>query len=405
MSTLPCFIVGGARPFAGVPANALVVKERDVRCVAVPALGRRRVAVQMMSVAGNDDDRAQVASPWVKESRRVECVDTQNRKWTFGSDVYRHVSSSGTPSKAPLLLIHTSTGLGVNRTYWNPFFRFMCSVSAGSDLSNYDLHRFDWICTGDSEPKPSKVSAPFSIDDYVLQLETYVRKIRDESGQRAVLVGQGSVEAVALTFVAKHPDLLHSFIIVRGISEKYLTAEVPEWRKKLVFGILNSPAGDAFWKLVANRRYIEGFSRKNIIRDERVLDEWCDLALEGAQDPNVRFGVFSFISGHLFGDFRPLMSQISIPTVFITGDKTTSAKLDTRMQSVRPPIGLLAKEYTFREDRDKRVVFHKQHIPKVQVVTVNDVGTEVSFERPDLLVSVLDKALTSLNANQPSMAN
>eukprot|EP00184_Porphyridium_aerugineum_P008642 CAMPEP_0184692778 /NCGR_PEP_ID=MMETSP0313-20130426/1104_1 /TAXON_ID=2792 /ORGANISM="Porphyridium aerugineum, Strain SAG 1380-2" /LENGTH=393 /DNA_ID=CAMNT_0027150627 /DNA_START=131 /DNA_END=1312 /DNA_ORIENTATION=+ len=323
------------------------------------------------------------------------CTDTKGREWTFGGDMLEALNPN--PDAAPIVMIHTSTGLGVNRTYWRPMFRKL-QEPGSTYLADHEVYCFDWICTGDSQPKPDRVSEPFLIDDYAKQLEAFAKEItKNKNNKRIILLSQGAAEPSAIRFAAKYPDLIEKLIIATGLSSTYLDREQNSFKKNFAFAILKSPAGDAFWKSVVRWEYIEGFSRKNILVTEDAVNEWVGLALEGAQDPRVRFGVYSFIAGFLFGDYRKDLSNIKAPAAYLSGDRVPIPTTENKMKSARAPVPIAANEGTMREDRWKRIEWHQNNMRTLKMTEViPGAGPEFSFEQPELALPVIDKVVRTL---------
>lgn len=328
-----------------------------------------------------------------------ECVVETNtvrglrgQDWTFGSDVLK--TSDGSHPNVPVVVcIHTATGLGVNRTYWRPLFRLLQGDEAL--LRGFEVRSFDWIGTGDAGPKPDFVDTPYTSDDYMEQLVSYVSGL---GGRMVILVAQGASEPIALRMAAQHGDLLSGMLLSNGVSTKYVTTRGEQWKKNLSYSILKSPAGNIFWDFCATYNYIEGFSRKNILLGENAMHEWVSLAVDGAQDRRVRFGVFSFISGFLFGDFTDDMRRIDLPCMFLAGGQVPNPTARSKMQSARPPVPIQVQEGSFRENRLERLEHRKSMIKHCTGEVVTDAGPEMWFESPALCLPPLERFVKTLEA-------
>lgn len=318
-------------------------------------------------------------------------MDAGGRAWTFGADVLGGAGGAD----VVLLCLHTPTGLGVNRTYWGPMFRGVEDGSLGTgDGIGVEVRTFDWVGTGDSAPKPDAAPVPYSVDLYVGQLETYVRGLGVEGG--VVLLAQGAVEPIAVRFCARFPELVRGLIIANGLGTKYITQKAVEWKRKLSYSVLSGPFGLVFWSLVANANYIEGFSRKNLFIGEERLAEWVQLAVDGSRDSRVRFGVFAFISGFLFGDYTADFEAIEAPTLFLAGGQTPKRTIKNRMQSARPPVPIQVNESSLRDNRVERLTHRSEHIKNCIGEVVAAGGPDMLFESPELCIPAINRFLVKL---------
>lgn len=339
-----------------------------------------------------DDKITQVAPPRPLNTTVHTYTDPRGHQWTYEADVLSHAPPTpATQTSSPVVFAHTPSGLGTNRTYWDPL---LSSLSAHPNVfSNHSVARFDWVGTGETHPKPHSVAQPYDASYFAAQLAHFASTF----GQKIVLVAQGASEPVAIRFATEYPHLIKAYVISTGLSTKYITSEQNESRRNTSYAFFTSLAGRVFWQFVATRRFITGFSIKNLLATETFLEEWVSRSIAGSRDPKIRFNVYSFLSGFLFGDYSEDLLNIQVPTLFLAGTENSTRSIKSLIKSVRPPVPLVATEKAFTEKIVQRMEHRCANIPNCQGVVVNGVGFQMFFEHADDTLPPLEKFLRSLD--------
>lgn len=250
---------------------------------------------------------------------------------------------------------------------------------------------FDWVGTGKTEPKKNRLTEPYDTSFYVARLDHFASAFE----QPVILVAAGAAETIAVCFAARFPHRVTSLVIATGLSNNSVSRVPNEWRRQLAFAALRGPLGDLFWPLVRNRRYITGFSRKNLLVEETWMTEWVNRAMEGSVDDRIRFGVYSFISGYLFGDFTEDYAKIQVPCAFFASTLLTKRSVGNIVKSARPPIPIVANEAAFRETSFARMGFRVSNIPNCVGVIVEGSGVEMFFEQAEKALPKLEQFVST----------
>lgn len=162
-------------------------------------------------------------------------TDPRSHRWQYAYDVVEPVE--GSAASTPIVVLHTPAGLGVNRQFWNPFFRAITDTkSCGGQLKDSPIYRFDWVGNGDSDPKPDSVDEAYDSSYFAAQIQHFIENCvqRDAAGNRDVnikpiLVVQGSAVPITLQYFTEYGgDSVGGFVIGRrnSTSAYYLLCEV-----------------------------------------------------------------------------------------------------------------------------------------------------------------------------------
>lgn len=315
-------------------------------------------------------------------------TDPRGKTWTYESDTLSAAEHAS--SRAPIVCLHASSGLGVNRSYWD---RLLSVLSDRPDaLCQHAISRFDWVGTGSTQPKEHRLTTPYNADFFAAQVDHFAATFQ----QPVIIVCASASESVAVRFAACYPHRIAALVIVTGLGTKSMT-QVPRQRRcRLSYGALSGRLGDAFWALVRNRRYISSFSRKNILAGDTWETAWVDRSMQGSVDARIRFVVFSFLSGYLFGDFTEDFRKIGVPCAFFAHTLGANTSIANRVGSVRPPVPIVANEASFREDGISRMEFRVSVIPNCVGVVVEGAGYEMFFEHTEQALPKLEEFVSSL---------
>lgn len=354
----------------------------------LPKTHRSSIILASVTVA---DRTAPIAPPRPLTTTKHSYTDPRGHLWTYEADVLAPEPPLPTsPTASPVVFLHASGGLGVNRTYWD---RLLSVLSTCPDaLCRHPVARFDWVGTATTEPKPPFVKEPYDAAFFAAQLAHFASTF----GQKIIVVSQGASEPIVIRFAVDYPHLIKAYIIATGLGTRYLTTDPKVKLRNASYAFFTSLAGDAFWQVVRTRRYITAFSQKNLLSDDTWLEEWVSRALAGSRDRRIRFNVYSFIAGFLFGNYTEDLKKIDIPTMYLAGTTSGARTVGNRAKSLRPPAPLLATESSFRDKAVERMKHRCAIMPNCKGVVVEGAGFEMFFEQTELALPPLERFLRSL---------
>ena len=242
------------------------------------------------------------------------------------------VFGSKAEATTPLVLIHP-IGVGLSRTFWQPFIKSWMAQNPTSTVYNPDL-----LGCGECDlPEVAYYPA-----DWASQLAYFIETVIK---QPVVLVVQGASFPIAIELT----QILES----HWVKQLVLSAP-PAWRtitdpakpkqQQLLWNLLfDSPLGlgQLFYLYARRRQFIESFSIRQLFADAQQVDRnWLDELTEGAKDLKSRYAVFSFLAGFWRKNYASDIAQIKQPTLVVFGEQTSSISREGKSETVRERLDL-----------------------------------------------------------------
>ena len=237
---------------------------------------------------------------------------------TFSVAVAPATSDVGPPT--PPILVIPPIGVGIDRTICGPLLEAWTREPRTSAL-----HCADVIGMGDSTKRPMS-APPLRPREWAEQLMGYAKSL----GQPVIVVGQSNLCTVALEMVAlqneSQPEsadaqpTLAALVLVGPPAIEAISAQKSDEEINKVWRVVSSPLGALLFRFARRRRFLESFSKKNLFADPSQVDgDYLDICTRGAQETATRHAVFSFVSGTWRNDYRPLLAQLELPVLVVSG--------------------------------------------------------------------------------------
>lgn len=219
----------------------------------------------------------------------------------------------------PLLLIHP-IGVGLSRHFWRRFCREWLKAGRCNPIYKPDL-----LGCGESD-MPHVAYTP---TDWAQQLQHFVQTVVQKP---VIVVVQGALLPVAIALVHLQADapknatsLIRGLVLAGPPAWAVITENSPTWQQRVIWNILNSPAGDAFYRYARRRQFLRSFSTRELFADDSSVDaEWLDTLENGAKNSASRHAVFSFLAGFWRQNYKEAIAAISQPTLVVVGDTASS---------------------------------------------------------------------------------
>ncbi len=212
----------------------------------------------------------------------------------------------------PLLLIHP-IGVGLSRHFWLSFNREWYKTSHRNLIYNPDL-----LGCGESD-MPHVACTP---SDWAEQLQEFLKTVIQ---QPVILIVQGALFPVAVELVNKEPNLIAGLILSGPPALVLIAQQSPEWKQKLLWNLLDSPLGNAFYRYARGEDFLRNFSTRQLFASSEAVDaEWLNTLRAGAENPESRHAVFSFLAGFWRQDYRNAIAKIEQPTLVVIGETASS---------------------------------------------------------------------------------
>lgn len=255
----------------------------------------------------------------------LQAPPTQSYSWRDYSCTYEYwVPPTEPATGVPLLLVHP-IGVGLSRRFWHPF----CRTWYGSGQSNM-IYNPDLLGCGDSD-LPAVAYQP---EDWADQLQVL---LQDVIQQPVVLVVQGALLPVAIALVQqqREPSLIKGLVLAGPPAWGLITQQFPEWQQKIIWNLLNSPLGAAFYRYARRPQFLQSFSTRQLFADATDVDsQWIKSLTQGAANPATRHAVFSFLAGFWRRNYEAKIRAIHQPTLVLFG--TTASSISQTGQAEQP---------------------------------------------------------------------
>ncbi|MEH2010794.1 alpha/beta fold hydrolase [Nostoc sp.] len=232
-----------------------------------------------------------------------------------------HQPINTTPEGIPLLLIHP-IGVGLSRQFWQRFCREWYNAGERNSIYNPDL-----LGCGESD-MPHVAYTP---SDWAEQLQYFLQTVVQKP---VVVVVQGALLPVAIALVQKESNLIARLVLSGPPTWALITNKSPEWQQKVLWNLLDSPLGSAFYRYARTRKFLHSFSTRQLFASDNAVDaEWLDTLLAGAENPASRHAVFSFLAGFWRQDYTSFIASIQQATLTVIGETASSISQEGKKET------------------------------------------------------------------------
>ncbi|MFN6563134.1 MAG: alpha/beta fold hydrolase [Nostoc sp. ChiSLP01] len=223
-----------------------------------------------------------------------------------------HQPSNTIAEGIPLVLIHP-IGVGLSRQFWRRFQSEWYNLGQRNLIYNPDL-----LGCGESD-MPHVAYTP---SDWAEQLQYFLQTVVQKP---VILVVQGALLPVAIELVQKASNLIAGLVLSGPPAWPVITKKSPKWQQKLLWNLLDSPFGNAFYRYARTPKFLRSFSTRQLFAFDRAVDtEWLNTLVAGAQNLASRHAVFSFLAGFWRRDYGSLIASIQQPTLIVVGQTASS---------------------------------------------------------------------------------
>lgn len=238
---------------------------------------------------------------------------TQFYNWNNYRCAYElHQQNSSTSDATPLVLLHP-IGVGLSRQFWQRFCQEWYQQGNENQIYNPDL-----LGCGESD-KPRVAYTP---KDWAQQLQYFLKTIVNKP---AILIVQGAEFPVSIELSLLQPDLIRGLVLACPPAWKVMTQETSKSQQRIIWNLLDSPLGRAFYSYARSEKFLRNFSVKQLFGSADVVDaEWLNTLRAGSENPATRHAVFSFLAGFWRNDYRHAISAIEQPTLVVLGENISS---------------------------------------------------------------------------------
>ncbi|QNI55273.1 alpha/beta hydrolase family protein [Synechococcus sp. BIOS-E4-1] len=275
--------------------------------------------------------------------------------------------ASNTSAEQQLLLVHP-IGVGLSSRFWDRFVALWQSEKRTPVLLNPDL-----LGCG-TAPCPAR---PLTPEDWA---EPLIHLLRERAKEPVVLVSQGASLPIALAIAANAPELVSGLVAISPPGWRVLTQEFPQSRARWLWRILfDGLIGNLFYRYARRRRFLDGFSRKNLFaRPESVDDEWLEMLKRGSRAMDTRWAVYSFLAGFWRRNWEPQLTGLNIPVQILFGINTTGIGSSRNW-----------------DDLEERLATYREKLPNASISTIT--GRNVlPYESTEECVNSVREWITTL---------
>ena len=239
----------------------------------------------------------------------------QWKNYRCAYDVY-HRTTATDDNSIPLVLIHP-IGVGLSRVFWQRFCESWCKTGNSNPIYNPDL-----LGCGDCE-MPAVACYP---DDWAAQLQFFLETVVKKP---AIVLVQGALLSVALALAKidqeSGSNLIQGLVLAGPPAWAVMNKHSTERQQRIVWNLLDSPLGNAFYRYARRAAFLRSFSIKQLFGDAAKVDsEWLDALQAGAANPDSRHAVFSFLAGFWRQDYSNTIQKCDRPTLIIMGEQASS---------------------------------------------------------------------------------
>jgi pimeloyl-ACP methyl ester carboxylesterase len=175
----------------------------------------------------------------------------------------------------------------------------------------------------------------YQIDDYI---NTIIEFIEQTCNEPVPVVASSLTAAFTIRAAIARPDLFKSLILTTAAG---LSDFGENYTRSFFAQLVATPILDRllYSTGVATEGGIRSFlEQRQFARSGRVYQEIVDAYLQSAQQPNAEYAALSFVRGDLCFDLSLYMSQLSVPTAIMWGEKSefTGPEVGRRLAALNP---------------------------------------------------------------------
>lgn len=197
--------------------------------------------------------------------------------------------------------------------------------------TNYRILAPDLIGWGRSE-HPAR---NYTIDDYIT---TIIEFLEGTCTEAVPVIASSLTAALTIRAAIKRPDLFKSLILT---TPSGLSDFGKDYRNNFFAQLVSTPILDRilYTTGIATSAGIRNFlETRQFAKSNRVYEEIVDAYLASALQPNAEYAALSFVRGDLCFDLSLYISQLTVPTAIIWGQKSefTSPEIGRRLAALNP---------------------------------------------------------------------
>lgn len=238
---------------------------------------------------------------------------TQFYNWNNYRCAYElHQSNSSTSDTTPLVLLHP-IGVGLSQKFWQRFCQEWYQQGKQNPIYNPNL-----LGCGESD-KPRVAYTP---KDWAEQLQCFLQTVVKKP---VILIVQGAEFPVSLELLLLESGLIRGLILACPPAWKVMTQQTSKQQQRIIWNLLDSPLGSAFYRYARSEKFLRNFSVKQLFGSADAVDaEWLSTLRAGSENPTTRHAVFSFLAGFWRKDYSDAISSIEQPTLVVVGEEISS---------------------------------------------------------------------------------
>lgn len=247
-------------------------------------------------------------------------TSTQFYTWRNYRCAYEvHTPTHHSGEYVSLLLVHP-IGVGLSRQFWQRFCREWFKTGHQNPIYDPDL-------LGCGESDMPRVA--YTTIEWAEQLQHFLQTVVQKP---VIVVVQGALLPVAIRLVQLQTansknatNLVRGLVLAGPPAWTVITEKSPTWQQKLIWNLLDSPFGAAFYRYARRQQFLHSFSTRQLFANDKEVDnEWLDTLVKGAANPASRYAVFSFLAGFWRQNYQEEIAVITQPTLVVVGEKASS---------------------------------------------------------------------------------
>lgn len=241
----------------------------------------------------------------------------------YVSDNSFWLSENKSPEDLPNLVFLHGFGGGSSAYEWSQVYpAFACE---------YRIFAPDLIGWGKSaHPKRN-----YQIEDYLKTITEFLETISDKP---TTIIASSLTAALLIRIAVSRPELFKSLILTTPAG---LSDFGKDYSRSFFAQLVTTPILDRFiYDIgIANELGIRSFlEQRQFANPNRIYPEIVEAYLQGAKQPNAQDSALSFVRGDLCFDLSSYITQLTIPTAIIWGEKSqfTSPEIGRRLAEMNP---------------------------------------------------------------------
>lgn len=175
----------------------------------------------------------------------------------------------------------------------------------------------------------------YQVDDYLKTITEFLEKTCSEP---VTVIASSLTAAFTIRVAIARPDLFKSLILTTPAG---LSDFGEDYTRSFFAQLVSTPIVDRllYSGALATSGGIRNFlEKRQFARSERVYEEIVNAYLASAQQPNGEYAALSFVRGDLCFDLSLYISQLSVPTTILWGQKSqfTGPEIGRRLADMNP---------------------------------------------------------------------